>query len=64
MDPGEGELIGGEAGGPVGFVRVAGGHEEGGVDLETPGSALDGGGGGHFGEVAGVGGLEVRFISR
>lgn len=36
----------------VGFVRVAGGHEEGLVDLEAPGAALDGAGGGEFGEVA------------
>ena len=36
-----------------GFVRVAGGHEERGVDFETPGAALDGLGGIPFCEVAG-----------
>ncbi len=34
-------------------MRVRGGHEKGGVDFETPGAALDGAGGGKFGEVAG-----------
>lgn len=33
-------------------MRVRGGHEEGGVDFETPGAALDWAGGGQFGEVA------------
>ena len=39
----------------VGFARVAGRHEEGGVDFETPRAALDGAGRGEFGEVAVVG---------
>ena len=37
------------------LVRVAGWHEEGFVDFETPGAALNGAGGGEAGEEAGVG---------
>ncbi len=51
MDAGEGE--GGGLCRAEGFVRVAGGHEEGFVDFETPGAALDGAVGGEAGEVAG-----------
>ena len=40
----------GRLGEAEGFVRVAGGHEEGGVDFETPGATLDWAGGGEFGE--------------
>lgn len=47
---GEGE--GGGLGCAVVGVRVAGGHEEGLVDFEAPGAALDGFVRGHFGEVA------------
>ena len=39
---------------PVRLVRVAGRHEERGVELEAPGAALDGARGGEFGEVAGA----------
>ena len=59
MDAGEGE--GGELVAAEGFVRVAGGHEEGGVDFETPAAALDGPGGGHFGEVACGGSVSLVF---
>lgn len=52
VDAGDGE-VGHLAGAEV-FVGVAGRHEEGGVDLETPGAALDGAVGGEVGEVAGV----------
>ena len=38
--------------GAVGFARVARRHPERGVDFEAPGAALDGAGGGEFGEVA------------
>jgi len=38
-------------------VRVAGGHEEGFVDFETPGAALDRAVGGEAGEVSGEGGV-------
>lgn len=34
------------------FVGVVGGHEEGGVDFETPAASLDGARGGQFGEVS------------
>lgn len=36
------------------LVRVAGGHEEGGVKLKTPGATLNGSRGRELGEVAGV----------
>lgn len=52
VDAGEGEGGGGELGEAVLFVWVAGRHEEGVIDFETPGAALDGAGGGEFGEVA------------
>lgn len=58
VDAGEGER--GELVGAVEFVGVAGGHEEGGVDFETPGAALDGAVGGEAGEVA-VGGRGVSL---
>ena len=45
---GEGEVGGLEV--AVVFVGVAGGHVEGLVDFEAPGTALDGFVGGHFGE--------------
>ncbi len=38
-------------------MRVAGGHEEGFVDFETPGAALDRAVGGEAGEVSGEGGV-------
>lgn len=53
MDARDGE--GGELVEAVLFVGVAGGHEEGFVDFETPGAALDGAVGGEAGEVS-VGG--------
>ncbi len=45
-----GDLVGAEV-----LVRVTGGHEEGFVDFETPGAALDGAVGGEVGEVSGLG---------
>ena len=59
MAAGEGE--GGGWGGAGGFVGVAGGHEEGGVDFEAPGAALDGAVGGEAGEVSGVGWTTVSM---
>lgn len=53
MDTGEREFCFGELDLAVFFVGIAGGHEERGVDFEAPGAALDGAGGGKFGEVAG-----------
>lgn len=50
VDAGEGEvgqLMAAEVG-----VRVAGGHEERGVDFEAPGAPLDGSVGGQAGEVS------------
>lgn len=55
-EEGEGTNVEGEVGvlvEAVLLVRVAGGHEERGVYFEAPGAALDGAGGGEFGEVAG-----------
>ncbi len=51
MDAGEGK--GGELVVAALLVRVAGGHEEGLVDFETPGAALNGPVGGEAGEVSG-----------
>lgn len=53
VDTGEWELGFRELGFAEFLVGVAGGHEERGVDLEAPGAALNGAGGGEFGEVAG-----------
>lgn len=59
MDAGEREFCFGELDLAVFLVGIAGGHEERGVDFEAPGAALDGAGGGEFGEVTvGVGLVE------
>ena len=52
VDAGEGEEVGGELRGVEGEVGVGRGGEEGTVDFEGPGAALDGAGGGEAGEVA------------
>lgn len=49
VDAGEGEV--GDLEGAEVFVRVAGGHEEWGVDFEAPGAALDGAVGWEMGKV-------------
>lgn len=60
VDAREGEFCLGELDFAVFLVGIAGRHEEGGVDLEAPGAALDGVGGGKLGEVA-VGSILVEW---
>ena len=52
MDAGEREVRLGELDFAVFLMGIARRHEERGVDLKAPGAALDGAGGGEFGEVS------------